>query len=352
MRAPGHTKTLPSGGVITRSGGVGLLGVPTTEEAHILAPLRVASVPSDHPYVRHLSPLVDDGRVVRLPDPPVEGAPPGQWWPSPVLTPAWLRQHAGTYDLVHVHFGFEHLSVEQVEDVVRALDVPLVVTVHDLQNPHLHDQAPHLAALTVLVRAATEVVTLTAGAAEEVQRRFGRDARVLPHPHVVPLERMAQPRPARTGLVAVHRKARANVDADAVLPVVRDVVTALPGAQLHPGPERRLSDDELWDHLASLDALVLPYAFGTHSGFVEACYDLGTPVVAPRIGYLAEQHPVHAYEPGDEASLRAALHAAWAAAPQSDPAERAGRRAAQRTELADAHAALYARAVASPAAAA
>ncbi len=306
--------------------------------------MRVASVPTDHPYVRHLSPLVDDGAVVRLPDPPVPGAPAGQWWPSPVLTPTWLREHAGSVDLVHVHFGFEHLSVPELEAVLRALEVPLVLTVHDLENPHLHDQGLHGAALALLVDAAAEVITLTPGAAAEVQRRYGRGAHVLPHPHVVPLDRMRQSRPPRAGLVAVHRKARANVDADAVLPVVRAVVADLPGAQLHPGHARRLTDEELWDHLASLDVLVLPYRFGTHSGFVEACFDLGTAVVAPRVGHLAEQHPVHSYEPGDPASLAAAVRTAYAdgAAAQADPQQRAR----QRDDLAAAHAALYARAVA------
>jgi len=306
----------------------------------------VASVPSDHPYVRHLSPLVEDGSVVRLPDPPVPGAPAGQWWPSPVLTPAWLRAQVGRYDVVHVHFGFEHLSAQEAQEVVgalRALGVPLVLTVHDLQNPHLHDQAPYDAVLAVLVRAAAEVVTLTAGAAAGLRRRFGRAALVLPHPHVVPLERLAQPRPPRTGLVGVHRKARANVAAQAVLPVVQDVVAMLPGARLHPGPGHRLGDDELWDHLASLDVLVLPYLFGTHSGFVEACHDLGTSVVAARVGHLAEQHPVHSYDLGDAGSLRAALVQAYTRGP-GQPANPSAR-GAERTALAAAHASLYARVV-------
>ena len=282
--------------------------------------------------------------MVRLPDPPVAGAPDGQWWPSPVLTPAWLREQAGTYDVVHVHFGFEHLSAAEMETWVHALrdlGVPLVVTVHDLQNPHLRDQAGYLAALAVLVRAAAEVVTLTPGAAAEVQHRFGRSAHVLPHPHVVPLERLAQPREPRTGLVGVHRKARANVAAGAVLPVVQDVVASLPGARLHPGHDHRLSDDALWDHLASLDVLVLPYRFGTHSGFVEACHDLGTRVVASRVGHLAEQHPVHSFDLGDPGSLEAALRRAYAAGP-AQPADPA-LRGAQRAALAAAHTALYER---------
>ena len=43
-------------------------------------------------------------------------------------------------------------------------------------------------------------------------------------------------------------------------------------------------DADLWDYLEGLDVSVLPYRFGTHSGWLEACYDLGTPVLAPTAG--------------------------------------------------------------------
>src|SRR5204862_6989880 len=55
------------------------------------------------------------------------------------------------------------------------------------------------------------------------------------------------------------------------------------------------SDEELWCYLAGLDVSVLPYRFGTHSGWLEACRDLGTTVVAPTCGYYADQGPVLTY---------------------------------------------------------
>jgi 2-oxoglutarate dehydrogenase E1 component len=63
-----------------------------------------------------------------------------------------------------------------------------------------------------------------------------------------------------------------------------------------------LDDDALWDYLASLDVSVLPYRFGTHSGWLEACRDLGTAVVAPTCGHYADQGPVLSYA-HDEAGL-------------------------------------------------
>ena len=51
------------------------------------------------------------------------------------------------------------------------------------------------------------------------------------------------------------------------------------------------TDAELWDYLLGLDVSVLPYRFGTHSGWLEACHDLGTAVIAPTCGFYAEQQP-------------------------------------------------------------
>lgn len=324
-----------------QGGGVGARR--PVEEVPISNALRIASVPSDHVYVRHLDPPCGSPDLVRLPDPPVPDAPAGQWWPSPVLEPAWLRAHAATYDLVHVHFGFEHRTPAELAGtvaVLRQLGKPLVLTVHDLANPHLVDQGPHDAALDVLVPAATALVTLTAGAATEIARRWGRAPTVLPHPHVVPLDRIARPRPVRDGfVVGLHTKPRANNDPGAVRSLLADVVTSLPGARLQTELTHRLTDAALWDHLAGLDVLVLAYRFGTHSGFVEACFDLGTVVVAPRVGFLAEQHPVLTYDLGEPNSLAAAVRTAHRDRPrwQADPAERARRREA----LSAAHVDLY-----------
>jgi hypothetical protein len=64
---------------------------------------------------------------------------------------------------------------------------------------------------------------------------------------------------------------------------------------------------------------VLPYRFGTHSGWLELCRDLGTTVVAPTTGHLAEQGPVLTYvhdeDEYDATSLAAAVRRAWAERP-------------------------------------
>ncbi|HMM94965.1 MAG TPA: glycosyltransferase [Phycicoccus sp.] len=331
--------------------------------------MRIASVPTDHVYVRHLSDPDGRGATVRLPDPRpdrvVTGAP---WWPPRVLDPAWVTAHADEFDLVHVHFGYDAESPADLAawtETLRRLGKPLVVTVHDLRNPHHEDPALHDAQLGVLLAAADAVITLTPGAAREVLRRHGRTARVLPHPHVADLERVARPRRPHEGfVVGVHCKSlRAGMDPLPVVEALARVVPGLPGGRLRvdahtdvmtPGSPRHdaalagrlralaaegrldlevhdyFTHDELLDYLEGLDVSVLPYRFGTHSGWLEACHDLGTTVLAPDCGHYAEQRPVLSYRTGDAASLAGAVELAahdrptWRATVDERRAERAG----------------------------
>ncbi len=277
--------------------------------------------------------------MLRLPDPPVPRAPTGRWWPSRVLDPRWLRQQRP--DVLHVHFGFEHLTEAELDEIVRTLaeiDCPLVLTVHDLANPHLSDQAPHLSALTVLVAAAAAVLTLTPGAAAEIERRWGRTAEVLPHPHIVPLDRL-QERPRRDSfVVGLHDKPRAGNDPASAREELTRTLREL-GGRLSPTPAGRLPDDALWDRLRELDVLVLPYRHGTHSGFLEACADLGTTVVASRVGYLSQQQPHLGYDRAVPGSLATALRRAYDERPRWQVSRTD--RARQRTRLAEAHRQLY-----------
>ncbi|MGA8209335.1 MAG: glycosyltransferase family 1 protein [Nocardioidaceae bacterium] len=345
--------------------------------------VRVLSVPAGHVYVRHLAPPDGDDSVVRLADPPVAGdVPAAQWWPPPALDATWVREHADDFDLAHLHFGFDARSPQQLRDWVTELQArgkPLVYTVHDLRNPHHEDPGAHDEHLDVLVPAADALVTLTPGAASVIERRWGRLARVLPHPHVVEEPDLCRPRPERGAFVAgVHLKSlRASIDPLPVVETLAKAVADLPGARLrvdvhadvvtegYPRHDREVawrlraladagpvdlhvhdffSDAELWDYLISLDVSVLPYRFGTHSGWLEACHDLGTTVLVGDVGFYAEQRPCLTYPVGpggpDHAALEAGLRRAYDERPRwrADPEERR----AERVALATAHRDLYA----------
>ena len=46
----------------------------------------------------------------------------------------------------------------------------------------------------------------------------------------------------------------------------------------------------------SVTVSVLPYRFGTHSGWLEACFDLGTAVIAPSCGFYKQQRPCGVFD--------------------------------------------------------
>lgn len=336
-------------------------------------------MPAGHPYVAHLG----SRGVVRLPDPVSPGAPPGRWWPPRALDPSWLAANAHRFDLLHVHFGMESRRPEEIEAAlaaVRAAGRPLVHTVHDLEHPQLADQPHHLGLLDVVIPAADALVTLTDGAAREVERRWGRRPVVVPHPHLVPFDAplpAGRANPDRT--VGLHlRDLRPNVDGPgatrrvlaavaalrasgervvvrvALHPHVRDeaaraqvraLCAAAPFATLTEAP--RPDDAALHAELTDLDASVLPYRHGTHSGWAELCWDLGVPVVTAPVGYVAEQHPELVCDADLEAGLRRAL-----AQPGPGTAARVALQQARRARrregagrIADAHLALYTQAL-------
>ncbi|MDF2823158.1 MAG: hypothetical protein K0R68_566 [Mycobacterium sp.] len=298
-----------------------------------------------------------------LPDPvPPQATVPGQWWPPRFLDPGYLAGHLGGVDIVHVHFGFDSSPPHVLEEVVVLLAeraIPLVVTVHDLDNPHFPDSTEHRARLGVLLAAAAAVITLTPGAAAEVQRLWGRRCTVVPHPHVLAPASIGAPRPLRSApVVAIHAKAlRANIDPWPVLdalvqagqwnlrldldieafrsPRAAEVSASRLDAysvagvdvRIHP----RFSDQQLCEYLSQIDVLVLPYRFGTHSGWVEAAHDAGVCAVVPDCGHFGEQQQSPTYRlitTGPEPdSLHAAVRAALARRPAADlAAQRQGQR--------------------------
>lgn len=317
-----------------------------------------------------------------------------------MLEPDWVRAHADEFDVFHLQFGFDARTPHELREllaVLRQEGKPFVYTVHDLRNPHHSSRHEHDAQLDVLIPAADALITLTAGAAAEIERRWGRVAEVVPHPHVVDTGTMREVQAGqrdgriarRTGSrrahpefrIGVHVKSlRASMNPRPVIETLIATARSLPGAvlqvdghsdvlrphgarydrelaELLDGAAMRgeldlrvhdfFTDAELWHYLASLDASVLPYRFGTHSGWLEACRDLGTTVIAPDCGYYADQGPVFSYHHDehelDAASLDSAVRAA-ALSPADSPqsvAESVDDRLRQRERIAKTHRRIY-----------
>jgi hypothetical protein len=329
--------------------------------------ITVAALPGRGLYVRHLGhPEGVDG--VHRPTVPPPGAPAR---PPAQFDPHWLDAHLDEVDVVHVHGVSPRLTPQDVDAAVavtREAGLPLVVTAYHLSDPAGLDEAHYTAQLETLVRAADAVITITPGAAEELERRFGVPATVLPHPHAVDFVRMRRARPAgprQTSVVGTHLGSlrmpgdpvtfvRSLADAVAQVPEARlvvhlhdhlldpdssryapDTIGAVQRIVAEAGgvarAHRPMTDSQLWDHLFSLDVSVVPPLFGSHSIWPEACHDLGTSLLLPSTSHAVQQRPCLTYSSSaqdghvpDVATLRDALVAARAAETpwRADPTER------------------------------
>lgn len=318
--------------------------------------LRVLSIPAEHPYTQAIRPA----GVEYLPDPDIDG----HWWPHPALDADFWRTPPEA-DILHIHFGFEHRSPDQIEELVAALPIPLVVTAHDLDNPHLSDQAAqadHHRRLRTLVQAAHSVVTLTDGAAHRLRIDFGvRGVITLPHPAIVRTQ-MADA-VQREPVVGVFLKSlRSNVVSDPQFYL--DIASQVPlRVFVHDFDETRalrealegrvdlvvhdpLDDASLHRAVATLSVCLLPYVRGTHSGWLEMCRDLGTSVAVPDSGcYIGQADRVDAVDSYRVADSRSAATTARRLL-ERGTMPYAGDRARQLEHVRQAHAEIYRRAVA------
>lgn len=253
--------------------------------------IRVASVPFSDPYVDAV-----------LPDDVVRVGPAGE--PSAWLECWHLAAHADDVDVVHLHTGFTHLPPAELEcwaETVRRLGVPLVVTVHEVPPPG----GPDSARLAALLGTAEVVLALTPGAADEVTERFGRTAIVVACPSLAAPDpaigaerglvglRLA-PGPASAAGDLLHGALSGAVSGGGRLRVLVDPADppAIEIADLVADGQVELVRLGLRDRPAQLQQLhvaVLPEPPGVHSRDLEICRDVGTRVVAPRVGWFTEQ---------------------------------------------------------------
>jgi hypothetical protein len=329
--------------------------------------------------------------VIRLADPIPDPSFPTRWWPPAMIDAEWVHRHRDDFDVMHVHFGLESLPAGRLLGALDALDAvgrPLVFTVHDLENPNLDVQTAHLRDLDEIIPRADAILTLTGTAAAEITQRWGRTALVAPHPAITsvgastPRGRLSAERivgmhlrdvrpnidaigAARTllgaldllaangtpvrGRITVHDRVRDARARDAVLALVAD------RADVDVEVVSRPSDAALEAELAGLDVEILPYRHGTHSGWVELCYDLAVPVVGTSAGHMSDQHPddFESYSLGDSASLASAIDRSLASGTRPGTAERgraivshAAHRRRQRQHVADVHLGVYRSAIA------
>lgn len=272
---------------------------------------RVLSYPPRHPYVDRLH-----GRAARLVHRQAEMPRVSQFYDL-----SWIDDHAHDFDIAHLHFGHEQYRIDHVLEVIaahREREVPVVLTVHDLQIPHLGPADPYARDLATAAGPMVDaLLTLTPGCAAAVRSLTGRSVTIVPHGPVIPAARRRQLRarhtegaPAGRSWLLLAGRLRPNLGWHEVVQAYRAVspVRRL-RIQVHrtcaqevrratrhaPGIDvvshDRLTHAQLEELVADAAALLLPYRWGTHSGLLELAADTATPTVVTDAGFLAQQHP-------------------------------------------------------------
>lgn len=343
--------------------------------------ITVATLPGRGLYARHLGHPEGVDAVHRTTVRPI-----GRDQGAPAFDRRWLSSHLADVDVVHVHglpASVPAIEVSAIADTVRGEGTPLVVTGYHLTDPAGRDCTSYQAQLDALVSRADAVVTLTESAASEMRSRWGVQAQVLPHPHAVDFVRMRQERPRSgrgTFLIGLHLAAlNLPVDPVELVAALTLAMAGLPDARLvvnlhetvldpdaaayAPGTVREierlvrkaggavrthrpLSEQQLWDHLFSLDVSVVPRLHGSHSVWPEACADLGTQVLLPTGSHASGQQPCLLYDDvGDVDAVAHSLHLALTTAHQRRRGHRSEpeQRWAERVRVAESLRVLYER---------
>lgn len=274
---------------------------------------RVLSYPARHPYVDRLH-----GPVAQLVHRDVAPSCFGDHH-----DPDWLRAHSLDWDLAHIHFRHQQRSGDRLRAALLAhhgSGTPVVMTVHDLEDPHRPTGDRHALDLLARIGASVDVLTtFTRGARRAVERITGRSCLLIPHGALLNLRQRAHRRrdrhvlegPGRPFLLHAGR-VRPNLAWPEVIDAHRlsgtDRPLLITVAADRAGPLQTAAagrrgvhvvtyagscvDANLERTIAGCHAMVLPYTHGSHSGLLELAADQGVPVLATAVGYLAEQAPV------------------------------------------------------------
>jgi hypothetical protein len=243
-----------------------------------------------------------------------------------LATIEWVAGNLSEFDICHVHF-FELTPAQTLSDcLIRCKEnlKHIVVTLHDIIPIHGCDPEAYAEKIRILMKETDAVVTLTIGAAKEIQRHSGRPVSVVTLPLGCVVEPMHRhwgmgarcQRPVRFaafGSLRQNRRIELLVQAFDELPADTDATLSLlvrpigtttdfdlervrgyesPRVSVRIAPA--ITDEEVIAFVAESSVLVLPYDRVCHSGQLELAFDMGVSVVAPIAGYLREQWQLNA----------------------------------------------------------
>ncbi|OJI09370.1 MAG: hypothetical protein COV08_01305, partial [Candidatus Vogelbacteria bacterium CG10_big_fil_rev_8_21_14_0_10_49_38] len=262
------------------------------------------------------------------------------------VTYGWIAKYReqvqlwDSFDVVHIHYGFEFEDIKTVEtalDLVRSHRKPVVFTCHELQSVHGIPDDQYQQYISLILKHADAVITLTDVARRELTSTWRvTDTVVIPHGFVTQPQ-CKDPSPDAVPEVLFFGTLRPNRD------VVTTFVNAVFGTmdqyhiswvtrpftanQLDESARLRLAlslaagnprvrielvlpltDDEVSNRMRCADILALPYNWAGHSGQLELAYDCGLLPVVANVGFLAGQHQLW---PRENLSTPDAIEVNW-----------------------------------------
>ena len=274
--------------------------------------MRILHVPCNVPYIQKLhSPgsfISTNGDI---------STPTFSW-----IANQYDQQFWDSFDICHIHFGFEFEAIEVVEHALKLLSMHgkiIVFTLHEFSSVHGVTVDQYSRYIDLVLRYSVRVITLTEGARRILDERFSRrDVVVIPHGKVANVAfsqggatRSGEPRILMCGALRSNREMAATfvnlvLASDNLYQVhlvtrpfttdqLRDDQTLQVAISLHRGQHSQvrtvmpLSDEDVVRLFLSYDALILPYREAGHSGQLELAFDCGFPVIASDVGFLPEQ---------------------------------------------------------------
>lgn len=229
-----------------------------------------------------------------------------------------------SFDIVHIHYGFEleqFCYVSETLGMFSKKNKPIVYTYHEECSVHGVVQSEYENLVRLIVGTSQKVITLSEAAVKSFHQITGKTAvELIPHGEVVPSDsdlfgysrtKNIKPNILLFGSLRPNRDlatSMINLSLGVGLPCTVTLLTRPVNARqltesaslrtaismsAHPDVSLQfvlpLSDSELVKRVVAADILVLPYSFAGHSGQLELAFDCGVIPVITNVGFMQSQ---------------------------------------------------------------
>lgn len=288
-----------------------------------MKPIKVLSLPSMHPYMSKL----DDGEFISFINPNTN------LFDEPQFSPDFLDKNypAKSYDVVHIHFSFDHVSPKKLENAIKYFKErkkPLVWTAHSMQSLRKKNLGKGKYR-ELLFENSDAIISPTEGCKNQILDRFGSHEFPI---KIIPLGYMADPNEVEriskrikkdpklfTYLIGDFRENKEIIQSiinftqcsaldDSKLQLIykpmkmyKEDNTQIRDARMeifyYLTKESQIinlslpfiENEVLIEAFVKSHAIIMPYKWGTHSGQIELARDCGCHALITSVGYYREQ---------------------------------------------------------------